>query len=272
MVSPALGPGALLAAPAGSRRRPFLLRPDRAVPTVSVMLFLSCGAAGLGSGGAAGRRCVLVAMRAGRAACPATVVGTRWTAVGHAAASAGGRVLEHRATGEGQEARVARRGGGGRRSPSRSPLWRRTSDRRSRSADTPPRRARAAGRGWRARPRGWGPRRCRRPGRPPRRGGRAAASASSSTGLPWQARRTPRTTLSRLNGSVTPLRLTTASTASSTVVNRLPHGDAGAAAAGGLPVVDLSGVDHPAVRVPTERAAHSIAPPPRAGGVTRPHQ
>jgi hypothetical protein len=30
-------------------------------------------------------------------------------------------------------------------------------------------------------------------------------------------------TFSRLNGSVTPLRLTTASTAVSTVVNRLPH-------------------------------------------------
>jgi hypothetical protein len=30
-------------------------------------------------------------------------------------------------------------------------------------------------------------------------------------------------TFSRLNGSVTPLRLTTASTALSTVVNRLPH-------------------------------------------------
>jgi len=40
---------------------------------------------------------------------------------------------------------------------------------------------------------------------------------------PWQARRTPRITFSRLNGSVTPLRLTTASTAVSTVVNRRPH-------------------------------------------------
>ena len=51
----------------------------------------------------------------------------------------------------------------------------------------------------------------------------SCASASSSTGRPWQARRTPRTTFSRLNGSVTPLRLTTASTASSTVVNRRPQ-------------------------------------------------
>jgi hypothetical protein len=34
---------------------------------------------------------------------------------------------------------------------------------------------------------------------------------------------TPPTILARLNGSVAPLRLTTASTASSTVVNRLPH-------------------------------------------------
>ena len=39
----------------------------------------------------------------------------------------------------------------------------------------------------------------------------------------WQARRTPATTLDRLNGSLTPLRLTTARTASSTVVNRRPH-------------------------------------------------
>ncbi len=49
------------------------------------------------------------------------------------------------------------------------------------------------------------------------------ASASSSTGRPWQARRTPLMTFCRLNGSVTPLRLMTARVASSTVVNRLPH-------------------------------------------------
>src|SRR3954454_12391275 len=47
--------------------------------------------------------------------------------------------------------------------------------------------------------------------------------ASSSTGRPWQALRTPLMILVRLNGSVTPLRLTTARTASSTVVNRLPY-------------------------------------------------
>lgn len=46
---------------------------------------------------------------------------------------------------------------------------------------------------------------------------------SSSTGRPWHALRTPPMIFVRLNGSVTPLRLTTASTASSTVVNRLPH-------------------------------------------------
>ena len=51
----------------------------------------------------------------------------------------------------------------------------------------------------------------------------SSCSWSSSTGRPWQARRTPATTLVRLNGSLTPLRLTTASTASSTVVNRRPH-------------------------------------------------
>ena len=51
----------------------------------------------------------------------------------------------------------------------------------------------------------------------------SCARASVSTGRPWQARATPRTTLSRLKGSVTPLRLTTASTGSSTVVKRLPH-------------------------------------------------
>src|SRR5215218_1835840 len=51
----------------------------------------------------------------------------------------------------------------------------------------------------------------------------SSCSWSSSTGRPWQARRTPATTLDRLKGSLTPLRLTTASTASSTVVNRRPH-------------------------------------------------
>src|SRR5262245_59409891 len=50
-----------------------------------------------------------------------------------------------------------------------------------------------------------------------------SAIASSSTGRPWQAFRTPATILARLNGSVTPLRLTTARTASSTVVKRRPH-------------------------------------------------
>src|SRR4029453_17271774 len=44
-----------------------------------------------------------------------------------------------------------------------------------------------------------------------------------STGRPWHAFRTPAMIFVRLNGSVTPLRLTTASTASSTVVNRRPH-------------------------------------------------
>jgi hypothetical protein len=51
----------------------------------------------------------------------------------------------------------------------------------------------------------------------------STAMASSPTGRPWQALRTPDMTFVRLNGSVTPLRLTMASTASSTVVNRLPH-------------------------------------------------
>src|SRR6201999_4138608 len=46
------------------------------------------------------------------------------------------------------------------------------------------------------------------------------ASASSSTGRPWHALLTPLATFSRLNGSVTPDRFTTANTASSTVVNR----------------------------------------------------
>src|SRR3712207_5493434 len=51
----------------------------------------------------------------------------------------------------------------------------------------------------------------------------SCCSWSSSTGRPWQARRTPATTFERLNGSLTPLRLTTARTASSTVVNRRPQ-------------------------------------------------
>src|SRR5699024_4248417 len=53
----------------------------------------------------------------------------------------------------------------------------------------------------------------------------SSCSASSSTGRPWHARRTPRTTLSRLNCSVTPERLTTASTIDSEVVNLLPHSE-----------------------------------------------
>ena len=49
------------------------------------------------------------------------------------------------------------------------------------------------------------------------------ASWSSLTGLPWQARRTPRTILSRLKGSVTPLRLATMRMTVSWVVKRRPH-------------------------------------------------
>ena len=51
----------------------------------------------------------------------------------------------------------------------------------------------------------------------------SCARASASTGRPWQARVTPAITLLRLNGSVTPLRLTTDSSDSSTVVNRREH-------------------------------------------------
>src|SRR3954447_4285920 len=51
----------------------------------------------------------------------------------------------------------------------------------------------------------------------------STASCASSTGRPWHARRTPSMTLLRSKGSLTPLRLTTASTGSSTVVNRRPH-------------------------------------------------
>src|SRR5918912_1229667 len=49
------------------------------------------------------------------------------------------------------------------------------------------------------------------------------ASCASSTGRPWHARRTPAMTLLRSKGSLTPLRLTTARTGSSTVVKRRPH-------------------------------------------------
>src|SRR4029079_17055729 len=42
-------------------------------------------------------------------------------------------------------------------------------------------------------------------------------------GRPWQALRTPLMIFVRLKGSVTPLRFTTARTAYSTVVKRLPH-------------------------------------------------
>src|SRR5262245_5123992 len=49
------------------------------------------------------------------------------------------------------------------------------------------------------------------------------ASWSSVTGLPWQARRTPLTILSRVNGSVAPLRLPTIRITVSWVVNLRPH-------------------------------------------------
>jgi hypothetical protein len=46
---------------------------------------------------------------------------------------------------------------------------------------------------------------------------------SSLTGRPWQARWTPWMILSRVNGSVTPLRLATIKMTVSCVVNRRPH-------------------------------------------------
>ena len=51
----------------------------------------------------------------------------------------------------------------------------------------------------------------------------SSARSSSVTGRPWQALRTPASTLSRLNGSVAPERLVTVRLAVSTVVNRRPH-------------------------------------------------
>ncbi len=49
------------------------------------------------------------------------------------------------------------------------------------------------------------------------------ARSSSVTGRPWQAFRTPRSTLLRLNGSLAPDRLTTLRLALSSVVKRRPH-------------------------------------------------
>ncbi len=51
----------------------------------------------------------------------------------------------------------------------------------------------------------------------------SSARSASSTGLPWQAFRTPFTILLRLNGSITPLRFTTVSDAVSEVLKRMPH-------------------------------------------------
>src|SRR4051794_10100372 len=51
----------------------------------------------------------------------------------------------------------------------------------------------------------------------------SSASWSSPTGRPWQALRTPETIFDRLNGSVTPDRLTTVRLAVSTVLKRRPH-------------------------------------------------
>ena len=61
------------------------------------------------------------------------------------------------------------------------------------------------------------------------------------------------------DGSVTPLRLTTASTASFDRGEPAAALGAEATAAGGLPVVDLR-VDHAAVRVPRERTTHRDLP------------
>src|SRR5690349_12221321 len=122
------------------------------VPTISVMLFLFLRRAVWGSA-RRGRR-----WRAGSAACPATVADALWTCGGDGLdmvrPSARLPGVGHPAGDEGFRSSYLRRGGGDRRSPSRSLLWRRTSDRRSRSGGTPPRRARAVDRGWRARPRG----------------------------------------------------------------------------------------------------------------------
>src|SRR6185295_8610749 len=104
MVSPGgLGPAA-----------PFLPRPPDAgapdpcapdpcvVPTIAVMLFLFLRRAGWGSA-CRGRRCVLVEMRAGRAACPATMVGTVDMRFGRAAALGRWPGVGHPGAGEGQE-------------------------------------------------------------------------------------------------------------------------------------------------------------------------
>ena len=67
--------------------------------------------------------------------------------------------------------------------------------------------------------------------------------------------------LVRLNGSVTPLRLTTARTASSTVVNRLPHSGQDRRRRISCAVVGLPGVDHAGVGVPAVRTTHAMLLP-----------
>ena len=74
-------------------------------------------------------------------------------------------------------------------------------------------------------------------------------------------RRTPLTTFARLNGSVTPLRLTTASVASSTVVNRRPHSGQERRRRMTWPSSCLARVDDPRVGVPAVRTPHLRTPP-----------
>ena len=113
--------------------------------------------------------------------------------------------------------------GAARRSPARNPRANRTPDRPTRTAGKQPRPSSRSG-----------PRMARptsseltsaRPAARTFSSTRWAsnASASSSTGRPWHALRTPAITFSRPNGSVAPLRLTTSSVAASRVVNRRPQ-------------------------------------------------
>ena len=85
------------------------------------------------------------------------------------------------------------------------------------------------------------------------------ARSSSVTGRPWQALRTPTSTLARLNGSVAPERLTTSRLAVSTVVNRRPHSGHWRRRRIAVPSSVVRRVDDPGVGVPAERAVHGRA-------------
>ncbi len=106
-------------------------------------------------------------------------------------------------------------------------------------------------------------------GCPPR--ARRAGRGRPRTGRPWQALRTPLTTSVRLNGSVTPQRLTTARLISSTVVKRRPHSGHEGRRHMASPSVVSRLLHDAALGVPGKRAALGCGPSTPRMRRTSPH-